>query len=80
MGRSWRMGIDPAEKTSLVTRGPYRWMRHPIYRAVALEVPALAAALGAWTTATVGAILQLAALRLRIAFEEKALEARTPTV
>jgi protein-S-isoprenylcysteine O-methyltransferase Ste14 len=31
MGRSWRMGIDPEEKTNLVTRGPYAYVRHPIY-------------------------------------------------
>ena len=31
MGKSWRMGIDPAERTSLVLAGPYRYVRHPIY-------------------------------------------------
>jgi protein-S-isoprenylcysteine O-methyltransferase Ste14 len=31
MGKSWRMGIDPAEKTQLVLSGPYRLVRHPIY-------------------------------------------------
>jgi protein-S-isoprenylcysteine O-methyltransferase Ste14 len=31
MGKSWRMGIDPAEKTSLITTGPYSRIRHPIY-------------------------------------------------
>jgi protein-S-isoprenylcysteine O-methyltransferase Ste14 len=31
MGRSWRIGIDPAEKLELVSIGPYRWVRHPIY-------------------------------------------------
>lgn len=31
MGKSWRMGIDPAERTSLVVSGPYRYVRHPIY-------------------------------------------------
>jgi protein-S-isoprenylcysteine O-methyltransferase Ste14 len=31
MGRSWRMGIDPNEKTSLVVTGPYAYVRHPIY-------------------------------------------------
>jgi protein-S-isoprenylcysteine O-methyltransferase Ste14 len=31
MGRSWRMGIDPAEKTALVVRGPWAYVRHPIY-------------------------------------------------
>ncbi len=31
MGKSWRMGINPAEKTSLVCTGPYAFVRHPIY-------------------------------------------------
>jgi protein-S-isoprenylcysteine O-methyltransferase Ste14 len=31
MGKSWRMGIDPNEKTQLVFTGPYAYVRHPIY-------------------------------------------------
>lgn len=31
MGKSWRMGIDPNEKTQLVLSGPYGYVRHPIY-------------------------------------------------
>jgi len=31
MGKSWRMGINPAEKTQLVVNGPYAYVRHPIY-------------------------------------------------
>lgn len=31
MGKSWRMGIDPDEKTQLVLSGPYAYVRHPIY-------------------------------------------------
>lgn len=31
MGKSWRMGINPAEKTQLVITGPYAFVRHPIY-------------------------------------------------
>lgn len=31
MGKSWRIGIDPAEKTTLVVSGPFRIARHPIY-------------------------------------------------
>jgi protein-S-isoprenylcysteine O-methyltransferase Ste14 len=31
MGKSWRMGIDPSEKTSLVVTGPFSRIRHPIY-------------------------------------------------
>lgn len=31
MGRSWRIGIDPGEKTQLIFSGPFRIVRHPIY-------------------------------------------------
>jgi protein-S-isoprenylcysteine O-methyltransferase Ste14 len=31
MGDAWRIGIDPKEKTPLVSRGPYQRVRHPIY-------------------------------------------------
>lgn len=31
MGKSWRMGIDPNERTQLVCSGPYAYVRHPIY-------------------------------------------------
>jgi len=31
MGKSWRMGINPEEKTQLVVSGPYAYVRHPIY-------------------------------------------------
>ena len=31
MGDTWRIGINRKEKTTLVERGPYRVIRHPIY-------------------------------------------------
>ena len=31
MGKSWRMGINPNEKTQLIVSGPYAYVRHPIY-------------------------------------------------
>jgi protein-S-isoprenylcysteine O-methyltransferase Ste14 len=31
MGDAWRMGVNRKEKNDLVTRGPYRRVRHPIY-------------------------------------------------
>ena len=31
MGRAWRIGIDPENRTELADQGPYRWVRHPIY-------------------------------------------------
>ena len=31
MGNAWRVGINRKEKNALVNRGPYRFVRHPIY-------------------------------------------------
>ena len=34
MGSSWRVGLDPSEVTELVTTGPFRWVRNPIFAAM----------------------------------------------
>lgn len=31
MGTSWRIGIDPDEKTEMIVGGAYHYVRHPIY-------------------------------------------------
>jgi protein-S-isoprenylcysteine O-methyltransferase Ste14 len=44
MGKSWRIGIDPAEKTALIVAGPFRVVRHPIYAlSIVLMIGTLAA-------------------------------------
>ena len=34
MGSAWRIGVDPTERTSLVTNGPFALVRNPIYAAM----------------------------------------------
>jgi protein-S-isoprenylcysteine O-methyltransferase Ste14 len=45
MGASWRIGYDPAERTALVTRRPFRFVRNPIYTAMLVTLVGLALAL-----------------------------------
>ena len=56
-----------------MTGGPYRLFRHPNYLAVAAELPAAALLFGAWRTAAIFTVFNLAALRARIRAEERAL-------
>lgn len=41
MGESWRVGVDPDERTDLVTTGPFRLVRNPILTAVLLTCAGL---------------------------------------
>jgi protein-S-isoprenylcysteine O-methyltransferase Ste14 len=42
MGDSWRVGVDPEERTELVTGGPFGHVRNPIYSAMIPTVLGLA--------------------------------------
>ncbi|NKR10621.1 MULTISPECIES: isoprenylcysteine carboxylmethyltransferase family protein [unclassified Paenarthrobacter] len=36
LGASWRIGVDEAERTALMTTGPFRLVRNPVFTAVAV--------------------------------------------
>lgn len=42
LGASWRIGVDETERTALVTTGPFRLVRNPIFAAVAVTFLGLA--------------------------------------
>ena len=73
LGDRWNTRIIVTPGDLPVTRGIYRWVRHPNYIAVALELAAIPAIRGCWITAaafTVGNALMMA---IRIPAEERAL-------
>jgi methyltransferase len=59
----------------LVRRGPYRFLRHPNYLAVVLELIGAAVMTGAVVSGPLFVVLFSALLRRRIAVEDRALDA-----
>lgn len=76
LGRYWTTRIVTMPGVPLVRRGPYRWLRHPNYLVVALEIPVLALALGLPGIALGFGIVNLAVLAWRIRIEERAIADR----
>lgn len=76
LGRYWTTRIVILDDAPLVRDGPYRFCRHPNYAVVALEIPLLPLAFGAWEIALLfgGANLLLLAWRIRL--EDSALAPR----
>jgi methyltransferase len=73
LGERWTTRILYLPGASPVTGGPYRFLRHPNYLAVAAEIAALPLVHTAWTTALAFSMLNAWMLRVRIRAEEAAL-------
>ena len=76
LGRFWTTRIITLPDAPLVRRGPYRLLRHPNYLVVIGEIAVLPLAFGAWRTALVFSLLNLALLGWRRRVEEAALMPR----
>ena len=73
LGQQWNTRVIVVPGLALVSRGPYRWLRHPNYVAVAVEGLALPLVHSAWLTAAVFTVLNAALLSVRVRVEEQAL-------
>ena len=76
LGRFWTTRIISLPGAPLVRRGPYRFLRHPNYLIVELEIVTLPLAFGGWLVALVFGIANAALLAWRIRIEEASLLAR----
>ncbi len=74
LGERWTTRVLVRPAAALVPRGPYRYLRHPNYLAVVLEIAALPLVHGAWLTAVVFSVANAALLTVRIRAENAALE------
>jgi methyltransferase len=77
LGDRWNVRVIVVPGDPVVTRGPYRFVRHPNYAAVAIEGVALPLVHTAWLTALVFTLANAALLVVRIGCEERALARHT---
>jgi len=70
MGDSWRIGVDDRERTALVTGGPFRFVRNPIYTFMTIGLAGLAL-LTPNTIAAATLVLLVIALELQVRLVEE---------
>jgi len=73
LGKFWNTKIIVLPGASLVKKGPYKYVKHPNYIIVGVELFIIPLLFGAYITAFVFPILHIVLLRIRIPLEEEAL-------
>ena len=77
MADHWNIQVVNSLGLGVVTNGPFRWIRHPNYLAVFVELLAVPLIHTAWLTALLGGLAHIWVLRRRIAVEEAMLLANS---
>lgn len=76
LGRFWTTRVFDLPDAPLVRTGPYRWLRHPNYLVVVLEVAVLPLVFSAWQIAVIFSLANIALLWIRLHVENAALRRR----
>jgi methyltransferase len=75
LGEHWNVQVMDSAPLGVVVAGPFRWIRHPNYLGVFLELAALPMIHGAYITALVAVLGNIWVLRQRLRVEEPMLAA-----
>lgn len=73
LGSYWNTKILVLNGSEPVVQGPYKYLRHPNYAAVAIELAVIPLIFSCYITAAVFSIINFIVIRRRIGIEEKAL-------
>jgi methyltransferase len=73
LGDHWNVQVMDSTRLGVVTKGPFRFVRHPNYAAVFAEMVALPLIHTAWITALAGAVAHITVLAQRLSTEERVL-------
>jgi methyltransferase len=75
LGIHWNTEVVDSAALGVVTHGPFRWVRHPNYLGVFVELIALPLIHTAWISAVFAALGNVFVLRNRLRIEERLLNA-----
>jgi protein-S-isoprenylcysteine O-methyltransferase Ste14 len=70
LGRNWSASVEVKQEHELVERGPYRWVRHPIYTGLLLALLGSTLFLGEWR-GFVGTAIIAASFWIKLRLEER---------
>ena len=73
LGKMWSLHVEIREQHQLVTSGPYRWVRHPAYTSMVLELASFGLLLQSFYSSALVLLLFIPTLVMRIRIEEAAL-------
>jgi len=73
LGKRWNTKVLVLSDTELINSGPYKYIKHPNYMAVIIEIAVIPLLFSCYYTAIVFSILNLIVLKRRIRIEEEAL-------
>ncbi|WP_342028664.1 isoprenylcysteine carboxyl methyltransferase family protein [Oceanobacillus limi] len=77
LGRFWNTKIIVLPRVALIKKGPYKYVKHPNYVIVAVELFIIPMLFGAYLSAVTFPLLHILLLKIRIPSEEKALAKAT---
>ncbi|MEH7255579.1 isoprenylcysteine carboxyl methyltransferase family protein [Neobacillus niacini] len=77
LGRYWNTKIIVLPNVDVVRKGPYRFIKHPNYLVVSIELLVVPLFYGAYVTACLFTLLNILMLSVRIPAEERALRELT---
>jgi protein-S-isoprenylcysteine O-methyltransferase Ste14 len=78
IGRQWRLKAVVMSDHELITSGPYRWLRHPVYTAFFGMMVANILMFTNWSAGIAALVLYVIGTEVRIRAEERILRAQFP--
>ncbi len=78
LGIYWNTKVFVVPGNPIIRKGPYRYLKHPNYLAVAIEIAVIPLIFSCYITSAVFSLLNLLVLRRRIRIEDTALQAVSP--